>query len=411
MLDSRSAFIPLVDVFEQTIKKRLSRTPFSIAERVFSLFPGQANALTLKRDLLGVDREQSSLVPRVSAVDLLRLVLKFSSDDLSASGEDVLKAIACVDATESVELLFEIADHKIELADLYLPLMDVLIDRTSIEEIESGRLPLPIMAEALQRRPDFITSKSASLLAVGDIIHLIQEGEDTVLPLYAALFRHELNSDSRHVIENSPAPVLALATEAALNGYLDDSWKVAFRSEPLRYFNNTQVSQLISADQIFVAADLLDYPNSAEALSIWNEAIIRTRTIIRDDSRTLTFFSYLTGLALVYHYADPQQIISTIFPIIWKKMRNSDLPLAASSLLSMTLSTSDTPDSISKEVLKKLRRIRRDGKNVDTIVSQMGLTDRETAYVYDLNKSKERSGEKEANIFQVFNPFAYWPWN
>lgn len=398
----RQSFVELVRFYQGGMGGS-DGTTFEQASRLLRSLPGETNALTLKRDLLGASSSVLSHIPSVRSADFVRFVSYLKPIERGLLSEEELYA-----AVRS----FSDADLLVLINSLERPgqsaqgidgeiVINALVNGITAEVLSDSRMPTGFILEALRRRPDLIRDMSLDNIDASNAVELLNATTDSATrqKLLERVFTEAPSRRISLVVEYGGLALIAAVHQSISMG-LHDGWR-----EILPSFSNHLLSDgldgLAGVQSISHTIQLCDFPlhSSVSALH-WAEASRRNGAAgLSDDCAVVDAF--LLILSVRQGVAANISLIADAMPRIRHAAIANVLPVRVRSFLDRYLPDIYDNWDINKRLLRILRRASQDGLDIAPVLRSMPMTDEEIAYSSNTNSE----GSPGFNMSKLF-----WPW-
>lgn len=399
----RRSFPHLVEIHEASSLAR-SGLALAVAEQVLARFPKASDALTLKRDLLGVSPPALSIIPKAGPSDMLRLLAKWRAvDDGVVEADQLSRVIASFDQVDLIAMaqgLSEIEQpfsREVEIAT------DALVATLDIDVVETANLYKPIMLKVLKRRPDLLETFDVERLAPREAIDLISDASSSkaISNLLRRIFSLQPSQQAIAAITEHAELAFGQAIDLSISGDLAEGWDGMFK----RLVNDILphgIAMLVGrSNRAAHGLSLLGFPiYGVPSAAEWDEGLGDADHDDQSGDRS-TVDAYLLGLCLRDGVAQTILILSKTLPRLRYMAVHDMLSSEARVLLDRRLPSIGESWDLNKRMLKVLRRANRDAIDVSPVVSQLSLTEGELSYVFGQDDDKSHS-------FSLTRLF--WPW-
>ncbi|WP_018632651.1 GAP1-N1 domain-containing protein [Neomegalonema perideroedes] len=399
----RRSFPHLVEIHEASSQAR-SGIAFAVAEQVLAQFPKASDALTLKRDLLGVSLPALAIMPRARPSDMFRLLAKWHAIDEGVVEADQLsRVVASFDKHDLIAMaqgLNEIEQpfsREVEIA------MDALVAMLDVDVVEATNLCQPIKLKVLKRRPDLLETFDVKLLTPPEVLDLISVASSS--KAISNLLRRILSLPPSQKASATVAEHAELAFGQAINlsisGDLAEGWEGMFEQFVGDILPHGIATLAGGSDRAALGLSLLDFPiHGSPSAAVWDKGLGDAANDDRSQDRS-TVDAYLLGLCLRDGVAQTIPILAKTLPRLRYMAVHNMLSSGARALLERHLPSIGERWDLNKRMLKVLRKANRDAIDVSSVVSQLSLTDEELSYVF--------GDDDEKNHFFPL-PRLFWPW-
>lgn len=399
----RLSFRHLVEIHEATSQAH-SGVALVVANQVLTRFPKASDALTLKRDLLGVSPPALAIIPRAQPSEMPRLLTKWHAvEDGIVEADELSRVIASYDKDD----LFAMADG---ISELEQPVsreveivMEALVATLDVDAIETAKMRRPIMLKLLKRRPELLENFDVKLLTPLEAVDLI--GIASSPKAICNLLRLILSSppSEEASIAASQQAILAFgqAIDLSINGDLSEEWGGIFKRLAEDILPHGLVKLVGGSERAAHGLSLLGFPmHGSPSAAVWCNGLGDAANDDRSRARS-TVDAYLFVLCLRDGIALTIPILAKTLPRIRYMAVHDMLSADARALLDRHLPTIGDSWDFNKRVLKVLRKANRDAIDVGPIVSQLSLTEEELTYVYGEDDEKSLA----SSLTRLF-----WPW-
>ena len=399
----RRSFPHLVEIHEATSQAH-SGVAFAVVEQVLARFPKASDALTLKRDLLGVSPPALTIIPKVRPSDMFRLLAKWHIvEDGVLEADHLSHVVASFDKGDLVAMaegfseIDQPVSREVEIAT------DALVAALDVDVVETAKLCQPIMLKVLKRRPELLESFDVERLAPREAVDLISVASSS--KAISNLLRRILSSPPSEEASatTSRHAVLAFgqAIDLSISGDLSEEWEGTFK-RLIDVILPQGIAMLVGgSDRAVHGLSLLGFPiHGSPPAASWIEGLGEPANDDRSWDRS-TVDAYLFGLCLRDGVAQTVPILAKILPRLRHMAVHDMLSPVARALLDRRLPSIGESWDLNKRMLKVLRKANRDSIDVSSVVSQLSLTKEELSYVFGDDDEKSHS-------FPLTRLF--WPW-
>jgi hypothetical protein len=376
----RTAFRPLVEVFlanaERT--KHLSST-------ILSSFPEPLDAVTLKRDALGVSPAALSLTDRLDGEGFVELALSsqaltsglVKADELEAT----IGAFSQRDLTSAAVALGRSSESESNDAKKISAAVARAIEPNTLSD---EVIPTAFVMHVLGMRPGLIEAFDASRLDEADILTLLEvaPNRSAVTRLLSVLLTRPPSERSRSSVVRWVGEAFVEAVSLSLAGALHGSWRQVFPAHA-RDALAVGLGEIKGARAVSHAVALIDFSTEHDATpSAFVEAAEQPGPNAFDAERT-DLDVYLLVLCILGDVAKTMPIVSDVLPKVRKVALENGLSDRTRALLDRQLPYLSANWDLNKRLLKLLRKARRDGVDITAVVESMSLSKEELLYVFD----------------------------
>lgn len=400
---TRRSFPHLVEIHEATSRMR-SGVALSFAEQVLARFPKAADALTLKRDLLGASPPALAIIPSARPSDLLRLLAKWHAvEDGVVQADELNHVIANYGKKDLISMADGFIENEKAVSREIEIATDALVAALDVDVVETAKLRKPIMIRILKRRPDLLETFDVERLALREAIDLVSFASSS--KAISNLLRRILSSPPSQEASAAASEHVELAfgqaIDLSIRSQLAEEWKEKFKLLADEILPHGMAALVGGSDRAAHGLSLLDFPmHCSPSAIIWSERLGDVANEDQSGDRS-TVDAYLLALCLRDGITQTVPILARTVPRLRYMAVHGMLSPGARALLDRHLPTTRESWDLNKRMLKVLRKATRDAIDVGPVVSQLSLTDEELSYVFGEDDEKSHS-------FSVTRLF--WPW-
>lgn len=399
----RRSFPHLVEIHEATSQAR-SGVALAVAEQVLARFPKASDAMTLKRDLLGVSPPALAIIPRARASDMLRLLAKWRAvEDGLVEADQLSRVIASFDKDDLIAMaegLNEIeqpVSREVEIAT------DTLVATLDVDVIETANLCKPIMLKVLKHRPDLLKTFDVERLAPHEAIDLISVASSpkAISNLLRRILSSPPSEEARAIASEYAELAFGEAVDLSTTGDLDEEWDEMFVRLVDDILPHGIAMLLGGSDRAAHGLSLLGFPiHGSPSAAVWDKGLGDAANDDRSRDRS-TVDAYLLGLCLRDGVAQTIPILTKTLPRLRYMALHDMLSTDARALLDRRLPSISESWDLNKRMLKVLRKANRDDIDIGPVVSQLSLTEEELSYIF---------GEDDEKSYSFSVTRLFWPW-
>lgn len=376
----RTAFRPLVEVFLADAECKTS-----LPSTILKAFPKPLDAATLKRDALGVTPAALSLTERLDGESFVALTLRSQA---LASGlvkaEELETAIGAFSQHDLRSAAFALERTSDPVSNDAKMIASAIARVIAQETLSDEAIPIPFVMYVLRMRPGLIKGFDATRLNEDDILTLLEVAPDSsaVSRLLAVLLTRTPSEQSRSSVVRWVGDAFVEAVKLSLEGTLHGSWRQVFSSRA-RDALALGLSELKGPRAVSHAITLIDFSTEHD-LSPWDfvEAAGQPGPNAFDAERN-DLDVYLLVLCILRDVTKTMTIVSDVLPRVRKIALENGLSDKTRALLDRQLPYLSASWDINKRLLKLLRKARRDGADITTVLESMALSKEELIYVFD----------------------------
>lgn len=399
----RRSFPHLVEIHEAS-SQASSGLALAVAEKVLARFPKASDALTLKRDLLGVSPPALSIIPKARPSDMLRLLAKWHAvDDGVVEAEQLSRVIASFEKDDLIAMARGLSEidqpfsREVEIAT------DALVATLDVDVVETANLCQPIMLKVLKRRPDLLETFDVERLAPREAIDLISVASSS--KAISNLLRRILSLPPSQETSATVAEYAELAFGQAINlsisGDLAEGWEGIFKRLVGDILPHGIATLAGGSNRAAHGLSLLDFPiHGSPSAAVWDESLGDAADDDLSWGRS-TVDAYLLALCLRDGVAQRVPILVKTLPRLRYMAVHDMLSPDARALLDRRLPSIGESWDLNKRMLKVLRKANRDAIDIGPVVSQLSLTEEELSYVF---------GDDDEKSYPFSLARLFWPW-
>lgn len=300
-----------------------------IVRKIFSSFPGIKDALVLKRDALGFNAAENSLLPALSLPDFLNYLA--AAPDASLSVDDIrerLKLATPADFVPASSVLDANWDHLDRWSDV---LLQRFIDIVSREDILHDELSPKVRSVILKSRHDLIDAEVAKSLSNDAVYDLVLMSGDNELVGRIALniVDREFGYLADKILVAAPVSITNAAILRAAQGTLSKSWTRALSQNSSQLPIKTILESLKRMSELCAAISIFHFsPRELLTAAFWSSIEKKLEDDVKEDDR-INAFAFLLIAGLVGSGAPNWELVFRCFPIIRMRMLHAQLPSEA----------------------------------------------------------------------------------
>jgi hypothetical protein len=403
----RQRFQNLVRIHLTTRAMAPNNLPLSWAESIVSLFPGEENALTLKRDLLGVEPAALALCPAVAFEDMLELLAELGNDTGVVSDQNLETRLSVAPADAVPALAASLDRHPAELVEHTDAIMRVLTKIADDRAIADVRMPPTMRLTLLKNRHDLIDQASLTVIADDDLLSLFEEIEEASrrAEIVDALLRRDLTVYPDILIREHAGDLVFRAIAARVQRTLTNGWAAIFGNRARELISSGALDQVAGSQMAAQAAELLHYPVDGELsndIYRWLSALERPGPEADGQLRT-NFEAYMCIVATKSRTPSAWDLLHRTLPSLRSVVLAGGLINPAYELLDLHLPPNGWNSwDFDKRILIALRNLRRWTGVDNAVVAHLALSEDDLEFVLENWKSKKR--EKAGKSI-------FWPWD
>lgn len=399
----RRSFPHLVEIHEAS-SQASSGLALVVAEKILARFPRASDALTLKRDILGVSPPALAIIPRARSSDMLRLLAKWHAvDDGVVEADQLSRVIASFEKGDLIAMaqgLSEIEQpfsREVEIAT------DALVATLDVDVVETANLCHPIMLKVLKRHPDLLETFDVERLAQRDAIDLISVASSSkaISNLLRRILSLPPSQETSATVAEHAELAFCQAIDLSASGDLPEGWEAMFKRMADDILPHGIATLAGGSDRAARGLSLLNFPiHGSPSATVWDEGLGDTADDDLSWDRS-TVDAYLLALCLRDGIAQRVPILVKTLPRLRYMAVNDMLSPDARALLDRRLPSIGESWDLNKRMLKVLRKANRDAIDISPVVSRLSLTEQELSYVFEEDDEKSYS-------FSLTRFF--WPW-
>ncbi|MFV0797819.1 hypothetical protein EGJ57_13095 [Brucella anthropi] len=390
---AQQPFIELVEIFMQLEGKRPS---YEDTAQIFSRFGG-GQALTLKRDILGVASTKAALVRSVEAADIIRLMVEYDFADFGVKKDDLGGLFQHMDPLVLPGVARALDKFQVALGDHYGVIFDAILPLFTQSVLVSGAIPSGLAFEVVKRRRDLISLRILERFSDNELSALfdLDLSKTETRELILAIMSRPPIGRASTVIERFPEVCLDVAVAQQQRGGLGGEWRSILNDAAERLL--PFVLDLRNDGSLLDAARAMNFPLSpAEAPNTWMSAFRKYRGLLDRSSET-SLMTFIMVLCIRHQLDNTREIAVEIMPDLrWRILSRILSPEDEKMLDRWLPNTSDRGD-LNKRLLKLLRQGYKKGANYDDLVLPLGLSDEE--YAYTTNQDPDNLVRQVARMF------------
>ncbi|WP_376743304.1 hypothetical protein [Ensifer canadensis] len=389
----------LVAAYLATRSKTLK---FEVADNVLELF-GDGQAMTLKRDMLGLSPSKLSLVPSLSRVDLMQLLARHDDGALNYEQAEIALLFSQIEAAHVPEVAEVLVSKREELGELFNSIIGAILPLVTEDLLADGRLGDDFAIAAIHANPELLSERTMRVFSSEALIDFwsIEIDGAQRREIVRALLSREFVEEGVDLFYSCPSEMFEIAIELARQSELGESWLDIFRAN--RDLFSDGVTVLSEGEELMAAVRLLGFPvDPPELLPAWHTAFERTRSSLTYDDET-RFGVYLLALCVRHGIENYRGLLISVLPPLRQKVLHDELPVDAREMISRWLPSDDSRWDLNKRLLKLFRKAYKRGVNMDDVVTSLNLSDAEYAYATD--QDPETAVRR---LFKAFSPWNYW---
>lgn len=399
----RLSFPHLVEIHEAS-SKASSGLALVVAEKILARFPKASDALTLKRDILGVSPPALAVIARVRSSDMLKLLAKWQAiDDGVVEADQLSRVIASFEKHDLIAMAQGLSgieqpfSREVEIAT------DALVAALDVDVVETANLCRPIMLKVLKRRPDLLETFDVERLAPREAIDLISVASSSkaISNLMSRILSAPPSQETSATVAEHAELAFGQAIDLSIDGYLAEGWEGKFEQMVGDILPHGIAKLAGSSDRAARGLSLLNFPiHGSPSATVWDDGLGDTA----DDDLSLgrsTVDAYLLALCLRDGVAQRVPILVKTLPRLRFMAIKDMLSPEAQALLDRRLPSIGESWDLNKRMLKVLRKANRDAIDISPVVSRLSLTEQELSYVFEEDDEKSSS-------FSLTRLF--WPW-
>lgn len=399
----RRSFPHLVEIHEAA-SKASTGLALVVAEKVLARFPKASDALTLKRDILGVSPPALAIIPRARSSDMLRLLAKWQAvDDGVVEADQLSRVIASFEKDDLIAMaqglsgIEEPFSREVEIAT------DALVATLDVDVIETANLCQPIMLKVLKRRPDLLETFDVERLAPREAIDLISVASSSkaISNLMRRILSLPPNQETSATVVEHAELAFGQAIDLSISGDLAEGWEETFKRLVGDILPHGIATLAGGSDRAAHGLSLLNFPiHGSPSAAVWDEGLGDTADDDLSWSRS-TVDAYLLVLCLRDGVAQSVPILVKTLPRLRYMAVHDMLSPDARALLDRRLPSIGESWDLNKRMLKVLRKSNRDDIDIGLVVSRLSLTEEELSYVFG-------EDDEKSHTFSLTRLF--WPW-
>lgn len=399
----RLSFQHLVEIHEAT-RLASSGVAIVVAKQVLARFPKASDALTLKRDLLGVSPPALAIMPRARPSEMLSLLAKWHAvEDGVVEADELSRVVASYDKGDLIAMAEGLRDLEQPISREVEIATEALVATLDVDAVETAKMCQPIMLKLLKRRPELLETFDVKLLTPPEALNLI--GIASSPKAISNLLRLILSSppSEEASIMASQFAVLAFgqAIELSINGDLSEEWGGMFKRLVDDILPHGLAKLVGGSERAAHGLSLLGFPiHGSPSAAVWYNGLGDAANDDRSGARS-TVDAYLFVLCLRDGIALTVPIVAETLPRLRYMAVHDMLSADARALLDRRLPSIGDSWDLNKRILKVLRKANRGAIDVGPIVSQLSLTEEELTYVYGEDDEKSLA----SSLTRLF-----WPW-
>jgi hypothetical protein len=404
----RRHFETLVKLYLSTKSLAPGTLPLRWAEAIAQTFSSVEDAITLKRDILGIEPRALALCPAVPTDEVLELLVALGVDSDWISDDALEARLSTVPAQAVPSLAASLLANQEKLPARVDLIRRSLTRAADSSAISDGRMPSPIRVSILVSRPDLIDDSILSSLDTTELLQLLSamQTKNQRLMLLKELLGRVAGSVPEDILQHEASMLLTSALQARLAGTLHDSWTIVFRDRASDLLSAGALEGIAGFRSAAEAAALLDYPLAGDIADVtlrWIASLKRPGEPAEGILRT-EFEAYACVLVFRSKLPEAWELLAKTLSDLRLIVLSGELPPHACKLLEAELPSmgGDSWD-LNKRILTGVRELyRTTGTGVDVIAS-FGLPDEDLAFIFDDRKKKKPD---RASILSLF-----WPWD
>ena len=399
----RRSFPHLVEIHEAA-SKASTGLALVVAEKVLARFPKASDALTLKRDILGVSPPALAIIPRARSSDMLRLLAKWQAvDDGVVEADQLSRVIASFEKDDLIAMaqglsgIEEPFSREVEIAT------DALVATLDVDVVETANLCQPIMLKVLKRRPDLLETFDVERLAPREAIDLISVASSSkaISNLMRRILSLPPNQETSATVVEHAELAFGQAIDLSISGDLAEGWEETFKRLVGDILPHGIATLAGGSDRAAHGLSLLNFPiHGSPSAAVWDEGLGDTADDDLSWSRS-TVDAYLLVLCLRDGVAQSVPILVKTLPRLRYMAVHDMLSPDARALLDRRLPSIGESWDLNKRMLKVLRKSNRDDIDIGLVVSRLSLTEEELSYVF---------GEDDEKSHPFSLTRLFWPW-
>ncbi|UIJ82422.1 hypothetical protein [Rhizobium leguminosarum] len=395
----KQALPNLVAAYISTRSKKLR---FEVADNVLELF-GNGQAITLKRDMLGLSPSKLSLVPSLSSVDLMQLLAKHKGKALDYQQSEISSLFSQIEAAHVPEVAEVLVSNREELGELFSSIMGAILPLVTEDALAHGRFDERFALAAIHANPALLSERLMRLFPTEALIGFWSTEIDGVQrrEILRTLLSREFVEEGAVLFYSRTSEMFEIAIDLVRQSELHESWLNLFRANGDQFPDSVTV--LSNGEELMAAVRLLGFPvDPPELLPAWHAAFERTQSLLNYDDET-RFAVYLLALCVRHGIENYRGPLVSILPALRQKVLHDELPVDAREMISRWLPSDDARWDLNKRLLKLFRKAYKRGVNMDDVVASLHLSNAEYAYATD--QDPETAVRR---LFKAFSPWNYW---
>lgn len=363
---------------------------------------GRQNAVTLKRDLLGVISSTPALIPRIVTGDYVDVIAGLKPVQRGLVSNNELAEAVSSFASDDIPSLAAALDRFgwDESVDLKI-VSDTIVGNITTDSFLDPAMPKTFVMRVLRQRPELIQACNLDIIRAADAVELLELVDDapTQGNLIARIFAERPVGQSSSRIFTYPSLALHVAAEMHASGKLHHRWQETLSSQVNR-IASAGTDDLAGIQNVSHAIQLLDFPIYAPVdASVWAQAAKRDGNAGSSADR-IVVDAFVMVLSTRAGVAESLPLIAEVLPRLRQAAFANAFPSKVRSFLDKHLPDVSDSWDFNKRLLKVLRRAARDGADVSSVVNLLSLTEEEAAYALDVSDDESRF-----NLARLF-----WPW-